>query len=53
MDNLSISACRTWEICWKIEMDVCKHIDEEECKGKGIFFLKNEYFIEYKRRFFI
>jgi len=34
-------------------MDVCKHKDEEECQEKGIFFPKNEHFIEYKRGFFI
>jgi len=47
MDNLSILAYRTWEICWKIEMNVYKHNDEEECQKKGNFFPKNEYFIEY------
>jgi len=53
MDNLSILACRTWKICWEIEMNVYKHKDEEESQIKRIFFPKNEYFTKYKRGFFI
>jgi len=34
-------------------MNVCKYKDEEECQKIRIFFPKNEYFIEYKRGFFI
>jgi len=39
-------------MCQEIELNVCRNKDEEECK-KGIFFLKNEYFSQYKCGFFI
>jgi len=51
MDNLSVLACKIWEICWEIELNMCKHKDEEECQKEEIFSLNNEYFIEYKENY--